>query len=128
MTKKDGRGLLALRRVYLLLMLAGIFYVSHQPSLGIIPPLFPMQDKVIHAVEFFLLFSALLLNRDLCRGFHPMPVLVVFAGIYAVLDEVHQSYIPGRDCSIGDVVADFTGIGFCLLTYICFSNKRKDSA
>lgn len=36
-------------------------------------------------------------------------VFVVAAG-YAVLDEWHQSFVPGRFASVGDVLLDVTGI------------------
>lgn len=106
-------------------MFSSIFYVSHQPSINIIPPVFPMQDKVIHAVEYFLLFISLLLNKDLCKGFHPLPILFSVGVFWAFLDEIHQSYVPGRDCSTGDFLADITGLALCLVVYILYSNRKK---
>jgi len=110
-----------LRRAFLLAVLAGIFYLSHQPSLVIVPPLFPFQDKVLRAVEFFILGLSLLMNRDICRGRCRLWILFSGGAVWAVLDEVHQSFIPGRDCSIMDLLADL--VGLCL----CFSllSRRK---
>lgn len=108
------------KRGFLLLMLGGIFYLSHQPSLKVIPPLFPHQDKVFHAGIFFLLFISMIINRDLCRGFHPVPVLFTFGVIYAVSDEIHQSFVPGRDCSAGDLIADIAGLAIGLFAYLCY--------
>lgn len=116
------------RRGSLLFMLAAIFYLSHQPSVEIIPPLFPMQDKVLHAIEFFLLFASLLLNRDLCRGFHPLPLLFTAGSLWALFDEIHQSYVPGRDCSSGDFIADIVGMVICLLIYLYLFYDREYSA
>lgn len=116
------------RRGSLLFMLAAIFYLSHQPSIELIPPLFPMQDKVLHAIEFFLLFASLLLNIDLCRGFHPLPLLFTTGSLWALFDEIHQSYVPGRDCSAGDFVADIVGMVICLLIYLCLFYDREYSA
>ena len=116
------------RRGSLLFMLAAIFYLSHQPSVEIIPPLFPMQDKVLHAIEFFLLFATLLLNRDLCRGFYPLPLLFSAGCLWALSDEIHQSYVPGRDCSAGDFIADIVGMVVCLLIYLYFFYDREYSA
>lgn len=109
------------KRGSLLLMLGGIFYLSHQPSLEVIPPLFPHQDKVFHAGIFFLLFISMIINRDLCRGFHPAPVLFTFGVIYAVSDEIHQSFVPGRDCSAGDLIADIAGLAIGLFAYLYYS-------
>ena len=127
MIENTGFKLLA-RRGSLLFMLAAIFYLSHQPSVEILPPLFPMQDKVLHAIEFFLLFASLLLNRDLCRGFHTLPLLFSFGCIWALLDEIHQSYIPGRDCSAGDFIADIAGMALCLIIYLHWFRDREYSA
>ncbi len=110
------------RRGSLIFMLVVIFYLSHQPSVEIIPPLFPMQDKVLHAIEFFLLFTSLLLNRDLCRGFHPLPMLFTAGSLWALFDEIHQSFVPGRDCSAGDFLADIVGMVICLLIYLYLVN------
>lgn len=109
------------KRGFLLLMLGGIFYLSHQPSLELVPPLFPHQDKVFHAGIFFLLFISMIINRDLCRGFHPLPILFASGIIYAVSDEIHQSFIPGRDCSAGDLLADIAGLAIGLIIFLWYS-------
>jgi len=109
------------KRGFLLLMLGGIFYLSHQPSLELVPPLFPHQDKVFHAGIFFLLFISMIINRDLCRGFHSLPILFVSGVIYAVSDEIHQSFIPGRDCSAGDLLADIAGLAIGLIVFLWYS-------
>ena len=117
-------GLIA-KRGFLFLVLGGIFYLSHQPSLKVIPPLFPHQDKFLHAGEYFLLLISLMVNRDLCRGFHPIPSLLTFGIIYAVSDEIHQSYIPGRDCSAGDLLADIAGLGIGLSVYLWYRKVHE---
>ncbi len=110
----------AVRRAFLLVMLGGIFYLSHQPSLKVIPPLFPHQDKVLHAGLYFLLSVSMIVNRDLCRGFHPVPVMFISGLIYAVSDEIHQSFVPGRDCSAGDLLADIMGLAVGLSVYLWY--------
>jgi len=109
-----------LKRCFLLLVFGGIFYLSNQPSLTIIPPLFLHQDKVFHMGAFFLLFISMIINRDLYRGGHPLTVLFLIGVIYAVSDEFHQSFVPGRDCSAGDLVADVAGLGIGLLSYLLY--------
>jgi VanZ family protein len=114
------------RRVFLLTMLGGIFYLSHQPSLKVIPPLFQHQDKVLHAGMYFLLSVSMIVNRDLCRGYRPVPIIFIFGLIYAVSDEIHQSFVPGRDCSAGDLLADIVGISIGLSVYLwCRRQRRK---
>ena len=115
----------AAKRVFLLAMLGGIFYLSHQPSLEVIPPFFQHQDKVLHAGIYFLLSVSMIVNRDLCRGFHPVPVIFTLGLIYAVSDEIHQSFVPGRDCSAGDLLADIVGLSIGLSVYLWYRRRRK---
>ncbi len=115
----------AAKRVFLLTMLGGIFYLSHQPSLEVIPPLFQYQDKVLHAGMYFILSVSMIVNRDLCRGFHPVPIIFILGLIYAVSDEIHQSFVPGRDCSAGDVLADIVGLSIALSVYLRYHRRHK---
>ena len=118
----------ATKRIFLLAMLGGIFYLSHQPSLKVIPPLFQHQDKVLHAGMYFLLSVSMIVNRDLYRGSHPAPIIFVLGLIYAVSDEIHQSFIPGRDCSAGDLIADIVGLSIGLSVYLWFAGDVRKSA
>lgn len=104
-----------LRRAFVLATLGGIFYLSHQPSLDIVPPLFPYQDKVLHAVEFFILGLSLLMNMDILRGRRRYLLMFSVGAAWALVDEIHQSFIPGRDCSLGDLVADLIGLCVCFI-------------
>ncbi len=115
------------KRGFLLLMLGGIFYISHQPSLKVIPPIFIHQDKVLHAGMYFLLFISMMVNRDICRGFHPVPVMFVSGIVYALSDEIHQSFVPGRDCSAGDLLADITGLAVGLAVYLWYRKSYMKS-
>ncbi len=96
----------------------GIFYLSDQPSLDAVPPLFPMQDKVFHAVVFALLGITLALNADRSRRWSVRHGVLLAAGVsWAVLDELHQSMVPGRDCSALDLLADLVGLSVAFLLY-----------
>ncbi|OPL19766.1 MAG: hypothetical protein AVO35_01970 [Candidatus Aegiribacteria sp. MLS_C] len=112
-----------LKRAFPLLVAAGIFYLSHQPSLMVVPPLFPHQDKVLHMAEYFLLIVAMFVNRDLYRGRRLPSVLFTIGMLYALSDEIHQSFIPGRDCSPLDLAADAAGLAAGLA--VCLSYSRK---
>ncbi len=104
----------AVRRILPVLIAIGIWILSSDPAPRVLPPLFPGQDKILHLLEFSVLGLALSLNKDLTRG-SVSPFLV--AGLlWAGLDEIHQAYVPGRDCSTGDFLADCAGLaaGFAL--------------
>lgn len=76
-----------------------------------IPPLLPDYfDKLVHVLIYvplgFLFFISLKKS-----GFNKYVFLISFlmAGIYGITDEFHQSFVPGREASLFDVVADFVG-------------------
>ncbi|MFA4960397.1 MAG: VanZ family protein [Candidatus Pacearchaeota archaeon] len=89
-----------------------IFYMSSLPAektenLG---PTFPFKSVIYHFAIFFILGFFLLIF--LVRG---KKMEYVFLGIfisllYAIFDEVHQFFVPGRCCSFGDILTDFAGI------------------
>ena len=89
-----------------------IFYLSSQ-EIPIKVNLFPMQDKVIHVIEYGVLsvLFFISLNKSI-PGYNMKTVAVLaimFSGLYGVSDEIHQYFVPGRESSIGDVTADFIG-------------------
>ncbi len=75
-------------------------------------------------VEFGGLGLALVLNSELF-GRKRRKFLMASAGIgWAVLDEIHQFFIPGRFCSFQDVLADTAGL---LLALWLFSRLYSES-
>ncbi len=117
-------------RLFLLLVVLLIPALSHQPSLK--PPfeLFPFQDKVFHMVEFGGLAFAMVLNRADLKKRMRVPAMLSFGYFWAALDELHQSFVPGRDCSAGDFVADSIGvtIGVCLFLYLISKRSLQKKA
>jgi VanZ family protein len=90
-----------------------IFFLSHQPGDAVLLPDISGLDKLAHILAYGCLAGTFL------YGLHPfiskskqknVAVLVVlFCIIYGVADEYHQSFIPGRFVSLGDVLADALG-------------------
>jgi len=110
MMLNNSSGTMLARRGFLLLVLFLTAYLSHQPSLK--PPLelFPHQDKLFHMIEFGGLGLALVLNRDIFGRKRPRTLMIVSGILWAVLDEIHQSFVPGRDSSVQDMAADTAGL------------------
>lgn len=84
-------------------------------------------DKAAHFIEFSLLgfllavgyFNAFRLSTAVKAG------LVFLTGLpLAVLDEIHQIFVPGRTSDFRDAIADCAGIIAGIVAYICLS-KRK---
>jgi len=114
------------RRLFLVFVALLIPVLSHQPSLK--PPfeLFPHQDKVFHIIEYGGLALAMVLNSDLFRRAGGSRGMFASGLIWAVLDEIHQAYVPGRDCSLQDLAADAAGlaVGVLLFSAILASGRK----
>ena len=86
------------------------FVVSHQPVV-VIP--FGAPDYAAHAINYAVLGVLLIWARtggDWSAV--TIPVIasaVVLAVLLGIADEFHQSFIPGRDATVHDVVADALG-------------------
>lgn len=75
--------------------------------------MFDLSDKVVHAIEYAVL--GILCYRAL-RGWsvdslqsYAIPVAILLASVYGASDEIHQSFVPFRDSSWLDWVADTVG-------------------
>jgi VanZ family protein len=105
-----------------------IFVISSIPGNRFPEIQFNMADKVVHFFIFGLL--GLLVARSMgvcqntfCRKNYVM-VSIIIGISYALIDEWHQSYIPGRYSSISDWVADGLGIIVFVLLFWRW-NRRK---
>ena len=92
-----------------MLYMAGITYLSHQPRLPV-PGMFP--DWLLHGIEYAGL--AILLTRAYVarRGhvtFRTVVMVVATAVAFGCLDESHQRFVPGREPSVSDILADGAG-------------------
>ena len=71
-----------------------------------------VRDPLVHAVEFAVL--AALFYRLLAShlGLRTLAVWTVVAGLtlaYGAVDEMHQSFVPGRHASLADIGYDALG-------------------
>lgn len=111
-----------------------IFFLSSRPYFHAPGPDFEAKDKVAHGIEYF--FLGILLFRGIgwsASRDRLMTFLFLFAVGVSVgaLDELFQSYIPGRTMSVTDWLADATGIaagvGLFVLTPLG-RNRRRTAA
>jgi VanZ family protein len=102
--------------------------------LAVLPPdhrglsLAPPTDKVLHAVEFFML--ALLLtwgmaNTTLGGLFLRLLVAVPIMTALAVVTEIVQSWVPGRSAELMDLVGDAVGILAGVLAVVVVETLRR---
>lgn len=112
-------------RALLFLWMTTIFVLSAQSSLPT-QDLFAGQDKLAHFLAYGLL--GVLLSRSL----RPMKVetwqrIILITGLttlYGISDEYHQSFVPGRDVSALDVLADGVG-GFLAAQVLYWWDRRQ---
>ncbi len=92
-----------------------IYYLSDQvrppgPTLWLIELI---GDKALHGIEYSVL--GWLCFRAFCRGAgawaagHAMWLAIVASTLYGITDEIHQAFVPMREPSGWDVVADSIG-------------------
>lgn len=72
-----------------------------------------------HFIVFFLLAFFLLssIKRDRKLKIRYILFSLIISIIYAILDEVHQLFVPGRSCNYQDVLIDTFGILLAILIY-----------
>jgi hypothetical protein len=109
-----------------LLYITLIIGLSSRPNLAS-PFHFFNGDKLAHVMEYFVL--GWLMVRALRHSFFSRSVLaaVLLAITLGVMvgagDEWFQSFIPGRDSSARDLLADFLGIALAQITYLMFTRE-----
>ena len=106
---------------------AVIFTVSSIPSLktpdvGISSP-----DLLAHALEFgvfgYLLRQSFQAHNRSCR--HAVVFAILIGTVYAMLDEYHQSFVPGREAAWSDILADIAGVILAQCLFHLNEKKKK---
>lgn len=106
----------------LILWMAAIFIVSDQPKEAI--PAYGPWDFLVKKGGHFLAYALLaLLARN--AGLRAPAALLLALG-YAISDEVHQLFVPGRDGNVVDVVID--GLGALSALLLLRSDSRLQRA
>ena len=90
--------------------------------LGVLPA---GADKLVH-LGLYLILGLLLAWGKTRTGFAGPAILLLIMGAgYGALDEWHQSFVPGRDASVGDWVADSAGVMLGLVLFSIFSSRAQ---
>jgi VanZ family protein len=88
-----------------------IFFSSSRPMEGELAKAAP--DWILHALAYLVLY--LLVFWAIHEGIRPRPGRGAYLGallitvLYGATDEYHQSYVPARDASMLDLLADAIG-------------------
>ncbi len=113
------------RAVAALCWAASIWWASAQPA----PPappgsLRPLLHNSAHVVVYAVLGALMLLALHGLR--HRTPVAWGLTSLYGFTDELHQSYVPSRIASVGDVLSDAFGavLGIALALWLWQNDSR----
>lgn len=85
------------------------------------------------SAHIFLYFVLGILIFNVLRGYKLSTAKlfgysILFAGLYAVSDEIHQSFVPGRSAEVRDVVIDTIGAALGVFVFwgiLEIINRRK---
>jgi hypothetical protein len=91
-----------------------IFYLSTLPSnvAEKIGPTFCLKPTIYHFFIFFLLafFLSIYFLRGKPSRINYIYIVILISLFYAITDEIHQFFVPGRHASIIDILIDFAGV------------------
>lgn len=110
--------------------MAVIFFLSSIPDLRTGFKYDFLLRKIAHITEYFIL--TLLLYRAF-KGTFEINGLYIFilpalsAFLYAISDEIHQSFVPGRGCAVRDIFIDSVGIIGFLVTVWKISLQKSEA-
>jgi VanZ family protein len=104
----------ALRAIAPLALMALIFLLSARESVG---PELPAFTRVIaHFSEYALLTALWIWALAPALGGRAYAAAAAISFLYAISDEYHQSFVPGRDADPLDVLVD--GLGIAAATWL----------
>ena len=112
----------------LLLYCLLIFCLSAQSDLGRLSP-FPVPDKIAHLLVYtgfgFLLMRMLVFLKPEQDVVRQLIWVLSAALLYGLSDEVHQYFVPGREFSWMDLLADGAGGYLGARLWMVFVRERK---
>jgi VanZ family protein len=104
-----------------------IFYISSLTfEAGVPGPEFRFKPIVYHFLVFLLFSFFLLITLTRREKINLFLLAIIISIIYAISDEFHQLFVPGRNFAISDILTDSAGVFFVGLLYsfrIKFKNK-----
>jgi hypothetical protein len=116
-----------------LIWAAIIFVLSSVPGSAYPATSIVNADKLVHLALYGLLAG--LCARGFVRGSGPglglglgrvLVLAALLSTLYGITDELHQSFVPGRNCDWHDVVADAAGsvLGAAFVVGLAFRRRR----
>jgi len=85
-------------------------------------------DFALRKLAHIAIFGALWLTLARATGWRRPVLSTAIAILYAISDEVHQSFVQGRHGTPVDVAIDALGIGVAVLAWIVATRRRRPPA
>lgn len=104
-----------------------LFFLSELPGGGdgLFGGLPAGTDKLVHGGLYLILGLFLAWGKTRTGFAGPAILLLMMGAGYGALDEWHQSFVPGRDVSAGDWMADTAGVALGLLLFSSLGSRFR---
>jgi VanZ family protein len=116
-----------IRWVLVLAWMGLIFYLSSRSDLPTPNGLSAEVEAILGHLMVYAVLAALVANALTDKGISTVRRSVyafVFAVLYGVSDELHQSFVPGRDPDVFDLMVDGIGAGIALAGWLIAERWR----
>ena len=112
--------------LFTVLIAAEIFFVSSVPGSRVITEGLDL-SAAYHSIVFFLLgfFTILSMTNRKDKKMTRLLLPVGITILYAIVDEIHQIFVPLRSSSITDVLIDISGILLAVIVYLYYKRDSK---
>ncbi len=104
-----------------LAVMAIIFALSATPDLS---SGLGVWDIVLRKLAHVVIFGVLWITLTRATNWRRPRLAAVIATLYAISDEIHQSFVEGRHGTPVDVAIDTIGIGLAALAWIVTARRR----
>lgn len=90
------------------------------------------EKAIEHAIEYmilgFLIYLSLTNTGKTSKNWLTYILSISLSILYAISDEIHQNYVPGRVMSANDVIFDTIGalVGVTLASYVWKMGKKEE--
>ena len=104
---------------------AVLFLLSDLPALSVGLP--SGADKLAHGAVYLILGLSLAWGKVRTGSRVGWVVLLLIGAGYGALDEWHQSFVLGRQATVGDWMADGAGVMLGLVLFSRFRSRSRDN-
>jgi VanZ family protein len=112
----------------MIVVMGTIFFLSSKTNDELSLPAIEGLDKILHGIAYGTLAITMMFafSPEFSRRRSLTVMLLTIAGVllYGVSDEFHQSFVPGREVSAMDVLADVCGGTIAVLIFRGFQLRQ----